>query len=117
MKRVFFFFNYSLVIDESLWCSTGSMVSEAEGLTPGKKTVSVTQNFSSRNFIKVIVIEKASDIDIRRQIERLPALLVFSGALYISLLAVENRKIPQGCKNFAQTLSHNIHSDDISMRD
>ena len=93
------------------------MVSEAEGLTPGKKTVSVTQNFSSRNFIKVIVIEKASDIDIRRQIERLPALLVFSGALYISLLAVENRKIPQGCKNFAQTLSHNIHSDDISMRD
>ena len=105
-----FFFNNSLVIDESLQCSTGFMVSE-EGLTPGKKTVSVTQNFCSRNFIKAIVIEKASDIDIKKKIERLPALLVFSRALYISLLAVENRKIPQGCKNFSQTFTHNIHSE------
>lgn len=81
VKRVFFFFNYSLVIDESLWCSTGFMVSEAEGLTPGKKTVSVTQNFSSRNFIKVIVIEKASDIDIRRD-QRGTHWLVLARELY-----------------------------------
>lgn len=112
MKRdSIFFFNNSLVIDESLQCSTRFMVSEGEGLTPGKKTVSVTQNFCSRNFIKAIVIEKASDIDIKKKIERLPALLVFSRALYISLLAVENRKIPQGCKNFSQTFTHNIHSE------
>lgn len=45
LKRQYFFFNNSLVIDESLQCSTGFMVSEGEGLTQ-EKTVSVLRTFA-----------------------------------------------------------------------
>ena len=34
-----------LMIDESLQCSAGFMVSKGEDLTPGPKTVSVIQSF------------------------------------------------------------------------
>ena len=33
------------MIDESLWCPLGLVISKGENLTPGPKTISVTQSF------------------------------------------------------------------------
>ena len=52
------------MIDESLWCSTGFVV--FEDLTPGPKAVSISRALCSRNSIKVVEAEQASDTDLRR---------------------------------------------------
>ena len=71
----------------------------------------------SRNFIRLIVRAKSFWHRHQKRVERLPALLVFSRALYTFLLAAESRKIPQGCKNYVQTLSCSIYPGMASAQD
>ena len=69
------------MIDESLWCSPRLVVSKGENLTPGPKTISVTQSFRE-SFWR----------GHQKWVERLPASLVFSRELYPFVLAAKNRK-------------------------
>ena len=77
------------MIDESLWCSTGFVV--FEDLTPGPKAVSISRALCSRNSIKVVEAEQASDTDLRRGMRVLPS-LVLARELYTFLIGYYNKK-------------------------